>query len=612
MKKVVRVYKNLLLFILQIFVVVFILNSCKSVEDCVENQILGNIGSVINSNLDEHSPSILILPDSIKQKYPNTDTNDYLFFTATQEDINANEAIFDVLLNDFQSGAELIDDATFPLNDTTKFRHAGMPVYYYNNTANRLELYFAALPKFGRLSRDIFFAQKDLETNEWSNSVSLPINTQHWESHPTISQDGKMLMFSSDRPNSVGDIDIWVSFRDEEGNWGEAINLGEEINTATIDYTPVFTENNDILFASNGKGERRTDFDIFLAKFNETENNWVEPQMFGFPINTEFDEMGATISKNRIYLSSDRRGGCGGKDIYSFQLCGPVLLAGQVNCANPEQILEGEMFLIDKNTKDTIASSEVEKNGRFNLGNLEPNINYILDYKNKCYPHKKNVYDFRSPCSDSSTVMVVVNMVMPEKFMELELTEVEIPYFVTGYYKPNTEENLNALRLSFSYNLYGNNTKTKYIENPGENYNQFVTQVEAGLDDVVKYIANMVSTLNNQCVEAENRGTLQINVQGWADPRNISTGAEYSDENINDANFNFQVRKGTKMDNALLSKLRAYFTAKYFEGKLINEYEIGELANSIKWSIEGMGVDAAENVEDELKRKVKISLQYLE
>ena len=591
---------------------VLLINGCKSVDECKENQILGNLGSIVNSNLEEHSPSVLVLPDTVKKKYPKTDTNDYLFFTATRYDKGATEAIYNVFLNDIQAGAELVSEEKFPLNDTIQFRNAGLPVFYYNEKTDKLELYFAALPKFGRLSRDIYFAQKDLATNEWTKPVSLTaINTTHWESHPTISQDGKILMFSSDRPGGLGDIDIWFSFRNEDGTWSEPVNAGTEINTKTIDYTPVFTTNNDLLFSTNGRGRNRKDFDVYLAKYDSTEKRWKEPKMFGFPINTEYDESGATIWKNRIYLVSDRRGGCGGKDIYSFQLCGPVVLSGKVKCADSKQILSGEMFLYNEN-KDVVGFSNVSDDGSFNITGLEPNVTYTLDYKNRCYPNKRNIYDFQAPCSDSSTMMVIVTMVMPEKSAELELTEIEIPFFVTGYYKPNTERNLNALRLSFSYNLYGNNHRTRYIENPKENYDQYVSKVEAGLDDVTKYIANMISVLDNRCIERSKKGVLHIDVKGWADPRNISADSEFYDEDINDTVFNLKVKKGTKMTNELLSKLRAYFTAKYFEAKLLEEYNVDELHSSIKWKIGGMGVDNTDKVGDEMKRRVKISLQYIE
>ena len=201
---------------------------------------------------------------------------------------------------------------------------------------------------------------------------------------------------------------------------------------------------------------------------------------------------------------------------------------------------------------------------------------------------------------------------MPEKSAELELTEIEIPFFVTGYYKPNTAANLSALRLGFTYNLYGTDRRTRYIQNPQDNYDQFVHQVEASLNDVTVYIGNMLSVLANMCVLPEDRGVLKINVQGWADPRGISAGSEYLGEDIDDEILGIRVRRGTRMDNNLLSKLRAYFTAKHFETELAKRYGMSELSKLVRWKIEGMGIDTTEDIDDELKRRVKIYLQFEE
>jgi hypothetical protein len=605
----IKMKQNNILFLCFLCIVLSSISGCKTIENCEEHQIMGNMGNVVNTNLDEHSPSILVLPDDIKKKYSNTDTNEYLFFTATRYDLGTNEAIYNVLLNDIAAGAELLIDPTFPLNDSSRFRNAGVPVFRYNRETNKLDLFFAALPKKGGFSRDIFWATKDLVTNKWSDSsIQLSINSDRWESHPTISPDGQILLFASDRIGGEGDIDIWASYLNDDGTWGEPINLGAEINTKGIDYFPMFTSNNDFIFSTNGRGGLAKDFNIYYARYDSIEKRWHSPQKYGFPINTEYNDAGATIWKNRIFLSSDRRGGCGGKDIYSFQLCGPITIAGKVKSIS-NQNFEGQMYL-NNEWGDSVGYSEVRPDGTFNIDVLEPNKNYILDYHNNCYPHKKNEYSFRSPCSDSSVVKIIVDMIMPEKTAVLELTEVEIPFFVTGYYKPNTEANLNSLRLGFSYNLYGSSSKSKYIENPDDKYNGYVSEVEANLDEVVKYIANMVSVLENKCLPTDKKGVLNINVQGWADPRNISPDAEFMDSDIDDAKFGMKVKKGSKMDNNLLSQLRAYFTAKYFEAKLAEEFDLKEIGNSIRWTIEGKGVDATTDVEDGLKRKVKITLQY--
>lgn len=153
-------------FLFCLLLPIFIFTGCGTTNDCVEQQILGNMGNIVNSNLDEHSPSISIIPAEYKQKYPNSDTNDYLYFTTTLYAQGNEEQIYNLLLNDLGAGAEHITDETFPLNNTTLFRNAGMPVFRYNAEADKLELYFAALPKTGRLSRDIYYAEKNLQTNE--------------------------------------------------------------------------------------------------------------------------------------------------------------------------------------------------------------------------------------------------------------------------------------------------------------------------------------------------------------------------------------------------------------------------------------------------------------
>ena len=583
---------------------------CKTVEECYENKILGNVGSIVNTNDDEHSPTLLLATKKLIQKYPTAGIHNYLFYTTTSPTNAKEEEIFYLDLDSLRDSSFAVNE-DFPLSNSSLFRNAGLPSFRYDIDEGKLELYFAALPRMGRLSRDIYYAEMDLITNEWSVPIQLSINTKSWESHPTISKDGKILLFASDREGGLGDIDIWTTIKDEEGNWGTPINLGKDINTTGTDYTPMFTDNYDITFSTNGRDRQRKDFDIYQASYDSVNQIWSNPKMFGYPINTEFDETGAAIWNNKIFLSSNRRGGCGGRDIYLFQICGPVLVSGNVRCDVPKEILTGNMYLYDTDG-NLVSHSIVNENGNFDLGEIEPNKNFTLDYKNDCYPLKQNKYNFKSPCSDSTAVKVVVSMLMPEKSRQIELTDVNIHHFVSGYYKPNTVGNLNSLKLGFSYNLFGKNNKSKYIENPEDNYNQYVETVEGSLNDAVNYIAQLVEILDNKCVDNQNKGNLIIDVKGWADPRNIGPDAEYLEDAINDKKFNISVKKGQKMDNNLLSLLRAYFTAKYFESEIKNRYNLGDIADRIEWKIVGMGVDKNETTDESTKRRVEINLQFIE
>ena len=591
------------------FLISLFLIGCRTTEDCVEHKVLGNMGNVVNTNDDEHSPTLLLATNQFKKHYPDADTNNYLYYTTTSPIKEHEEEIYYLYLDSMHLGSFAVTE-DFPLNNTALFRNAGVPSFRYDIDRGVLEVYFAALPRQGRLSRDIYYAEMDIETEEWTLPIQLSINTKYWESHPTISRDGKILLFASDREGGKGDIDIWASFK-ENGVWGMPINV-EEINTVGIDYTPMFTENNDITFSTNGRGERgRKDFDIYYAKYDSINRKWLNPTMFGFPINTEFDETGATIYNNRIFLSSNRRGGCGGRDIYSFQICGPVLVNGNVKCEVPTEILTGTIYLYDMD-ENLVNYCVVNEDGSFDLGEVMPNKNFILNYKNDCYPLKQNKYSFNTPCSDSTAVKVVVTMMMPEKNKQIELTDINIHHFVSGYYKPNTNTNLNSLKMGFSYNLLGQNSKSKYIENPEENYNQYIQIVEGSLNDAVNYIAQLIEILDNKCIDENKKGKLIIDVKGWADPRNISPDAEYVEDTIDDKIMKVFVKKGQRMDNNLLSLLRAYFTAKYFESEIKEKYNLTDVSNRIIWNIAGMGIDKGEETNEGTKRRVSINLQFLE
>ncbi len=93
---------------------------------------------------------------------------------------------------------------------------------------------------------------------------------------------------------------------------------------------------------------------------------------------------------------------------------------------------------------------------------------------------------------------------------------------------------------------------------------------------------------------------------GFADPRTISPKAIFPDADIEDEKFGVFVRRGEKMDNNLLSLLRAYYTAKYFE-RYIN-LKSKNLSDKIIWKIEGKGVDKS-TLPDKQKRRVNIKIQ---
>lgn len=114
------------------------------------------------------------------------------------------------------------------------------------------------------------------------------INTKYYESHASISSDGKKLYFTSNRPGGQGNLDIYVSELTPSGDWGQAENLGAVINTPFNEDTPFITKNDSVLYFSSEGHTSMGGFDNFMAKRSGA--GWKEPTNLGFPVNTTDDD----------------------------------------------------------------------------------------------------------------------------------------------------------------------------------------------------------------------------------------------------------------------------------------------------------------------------------
>lgn len=169
----------------------------------------------------------------------------------------------------------------------------------------------------------------------WTDIVPLErVNRPDtWESMPSVTADGRELYFVSNRPGGVGGYDIYKSFKDENGEWSEPINVGEPINTPGDEKSPfIHTDTRTLYFSSNGR-PGVGGYDIYYVKLNDN-NEKPEVKNIGYPINTENDEIGLIVSIDGKYgyFSSNnmKNESMGGMDFYYFSL---------YNEAKPEEVL---------------------------------------------------------------------------------------------------------------------------------------------------------------------------------------------------------------------------------------------------------------------------------
>ena len=165
----------------------------------------------------------------------------------------------------------------------------------------------------------------DLYVSEWADGQwSMPrrlsegINTRSWESQPCVSSNGKELYFVSRRN---GNADIYRCMRNADGSWGEPQNLGEPINTNGTEMAPFLHPDGRTLYFSSDTHLGMGGFDLFMSR-RDANGQWQIPVNLGFPINTQGDEINFFVAADgkTAFVSSQREGGQGGYDIYTFEL----------------------------------------------------------------------------------------------------------------------------------------------------------------------------------------------------------------------------------------------------------------------------------------------------
>jgi outer membrane protein OmpA-like peptidoglycan-associated protein/tetratricopeptide (TPR) repeat protein len=236
-------------------------------------------------------------------------------------------------------------------------------------------LYFAA--EFSRLGfgrYDIYSVAKT--DTGWSNPINLGpnVNSDWWESAPSISPDGSALYFCSNKPGGYGGIDIYVSYKNKKGYWGKAVNLGPNINTPGDEQTPfIHADNNSLYFASNGwPGYGGSDLYVAHKKLDGT---WSKPINLGAPINTNDNEASVAISSNGVdgYIASDRPDSRGNLDIYKINLPEAAranktyYFNGFIRDAITMNALSGSVKLSDNNDSSKYMMVNVDNTGKFVL-----------------------------------------------------------------------------------------------------------------------------------------------------------------------------------------------------------------------------------------------------
>lgn len=192
-------------------------------------------------------------------------------------------------------------------------------------------------------------------------------NSEGWESQAAISCDGQTLYFASNRPGGVGGTDLYVCERQPDGKWGNAVNLGTNVNSKLDEEAPFITNDGQTLYFSSNGHPGMGDQDIFMS-WKDKNGRWSVPVNLGPPVNSAFRELGffLTADGQTGYFASDRpEQSAGGLDIFRFRLDTQLY-------SQPVTFVEG--LVIDSSLEMTVSATvairgrpdiEVGRDGRF-------------------------------------------------------------------------------------------------------------------------------------------------------------------------------------------------------------------------------------------------------
>jgi len=260
----------------------------------------------------------------------------------------------------------------------------------------------------GQGSCDIYISY--LTKNGWSEPQNLGrnVNSEFWESTPSLSPDKRDLYFSSNRTGGFGGKDIWVCHRTETGRWSEPENLGPDINTSGDESTPfIHADNQTLYFNSNGLSCYSEKPDLFVTR-KLADGKWGKPENLGYPINTIDDEGSMIVDADgkTAYYSSDKIDTKGGLDIYTFELredlrpLKTLWAKGKVYDNKTKAGLPSTVVLTDVNTRQTVSKLQTDEDGNY-LITLPVGKDYAFNVHRKGYLFYSQNYNMKNISSDS-------------------------------------------------------------------------------------------------------------------------------------------------------------------------------------------------------------------
>ncbi|MCX2718529.1 OmpA family protein [Lentiprolixibacter aurantiacus] len=411
---------------------------------------------------------------------------------------------------------EVKDAVKFSKKINTKYHEASVAFSPDNNT-----MYFTRNNYGKKLKRDkkgvnhlkIYSSRK--VNGEWTEAKELPFNSDYYSTgHPALSPDGKQLYFVSDMPGTIGKTDIFVVDILEDGSFSDPRNLGPEINTEQREMFPFISEKK-LYFSSDGH-VGLGGLDVFEVAYTE-EEGFGDVKNLGQPVNSKVDDFSYIIDETsqKGFFASNRRGGKGDDDIYSFQNLVPEevnenAIAGVITERVTGEVMPGTLVtLLDENNiklKELLS----DEDGSFVFEDLDGNTKYVVKTVKDAYQD----HELAVSTLDNERVEVNIEMDKLEKLITIEegirKLKVDMIYFDfdKSYIRKDAAESLDKLVATM------------------KEYPRMIIKIESHTD------SRGPAVYNKYLSDKRAKSTRAYLIQQGIDPKRIQSAIGYGEERL--------------------------------------------------------------------------------
>jgi outer membrane protein OmpA-like peptidoglycan-associated protein len=341
-----------------------------------------------------------------------------------------------------------------------------------SDLVNRLEIFYSTYSK-----------------GKWSEVKPFAYNKpmEYSVGHPALSPDGNTLYFISDMPGGFGSTDIYYCEMNDNGNWSKPVNAGSTINTSGKEVFPYMDADGNFFFSSNGQ-PGMGGLDVFMAKGSKA--SWETPENMKYPINSPKDDFSICYSETHKsgFLASNRDGGSGSDDIYSFEFNPPKEVVVVINTkdkldSSMVDLEDVDVTIVNKHTnKDKNYTTDA--NGRVYV--TLPSFT-LFEIKGKKDEYLSTMKLVETKCrTNHDTIMVE---------LEFDRLVINKPIVINNIYydfdkwdiRPDAAKELDKLVITLKQNPKITIELSSYTDSRGsDTYNMFLSQKRA--ESAVTYI----------------------------------------------------------------------------------------------------------------------------